>query len=59
MLEVVLKPHLMSDSCVADLFKIDAHPASGGTALFHLSRHSPAFVKGRRRIGLRLLSTLI
>ena len=33
--EVVSKPHLMSDSCVADRFKIDAHPAYGGTALFH------------------------
>ena len=32
-LEVASKPHLASDSCVADLFKIDAHPAYGGTAL--------------------------
>jgi hypothetical protein len=25
----------MPDSCVARLFKIDAHPAYGGTVLFH------------------------
>jgi len=40
-IEAVSKPHLMSDSCVADLFKIDAHPAYGGTVLFH----QPALVE--------------
>jgi hypothetical protein len=30
---VVSKPHLRSNACVASSFKIDAHPAYGGTAL--------------------------
>jgi hypothetical protein len=36
-----------------------AQPASGGTALFHFSRHSAALVEERRRIGLRLLNSII
>jgi hypothetical protein len=39
-------------------FRLNTLPASGGTALLRLSRHSPALVKGRRRIGFCLLSTL-
>jgi hypothetical protein len=33
-------------------------PPLAGLRFFDLSRHSPTLVEGRRRIGLRLLSTL-
>jgi hypothetical protein len=45
-LEVVSKPHLRL-------------PPAAGLRFPDLSRHSPTLVGGRRRIGLRLMHTLI